>query len=379
MPTPAPALSLPLLYSKTKEDGLQQWLVWAVGDTVYVEYGKVGGKLQASPGKKIKPVNVGKKNELDGPAHAVEIAKAMHKAKLDRKYALTVETAGDAKGDKPMLAHRYDKFPKHIKFPCDGQPKMDGNRAAARWVGSEGVKLISRSGIEEYEVPHLWSELAALLPKDCELDGELYVHGVHPQTINSWVNKQHPETAQIEYWVYDMPIVDGRDDLPWTERANAMGSLLSKLPKNSKIKLVPTSQIDAATQTTPLLEAYLETGFEGLMLRNLHGRYEWGERSYHLQKVKVFEDAEFEVVGCDEGQGKMAGCAIWRCKTPDDSTGAGATFTCVMKVPLETRRKHYEQPAKYIGQSMTVSFFGTFKSGLPRFPRAIKFRSSADK
>jgi len=371
----APAAQLPVLYYRAKKGAVHQWRIWVEGDTILTEYGQVGGKQQRTPGKVCKAMNVGMAHERSPEQQAQAVAASMHKFKLDRKYALTPEEATDAKDGLPMLAHRYDERAKHIAWPADLQPKLDGNRANARWQGGT-VELVSRSGVDTYDLPHIQAELSKFLPKDCELDGELYVHGVAPQTVNSWCSGIHKDSAKVEYHVYDMPMVKGDDKLPWIKRHAALVDFFDKLHGGS-CRLVETVRLSQA-QLDTRVEMCLTAGYEGAMLRNLNGLYAWGDRSNDLQKVKVFQDSEFLIVGCTEGVGKMAGCAIWECAIPDDAKGAGQTFTCAMKVPMEVRRQHFKDRNKYIGQIMTVSYFGTFDSGIPRFPRAVKFRDAKD-
>lgn len=361
----------PWLYYKAATGALHCWRVWSEGNTVLTEYGQVGGKMQRTPGKVCKAMNVGQANERDPVAQALSIAESMHKFKLDRKYALDPESAEGTKEGLPMLAKRFDQDGKHIKFPADAQPKLDGNRANARWIDGR-IQLVARSGIDTYELPHISEQVAKLIPPGNELDGELYLHGIHPNTINSWVTKSQPESKDIQFYIYDMPIVDGDATLAWSARRNALAKLHK--PVASHLVYVPTQKVETKQDIDRFLELWLSQGYEGLMLRNWDGIYRWGDRSKDLQKVKVFDDAEFKITSCREGVGKMAGCAIWTCTTED-----GKEFDCVMKVPMTERKKQYAERAKHIGTLMTVSYFGFFPTGIPRFPRGIKFRSAKDR
>ena len=377
--TALPALkpgSLPVLYYRAKKGALHQWRIWVEGDTIFTEYGQVGGKQQRTPGKTCVAMNVGQSNERNPEVQALAVAASMHKFKLDRKYSLTPEGATDAKDGLPMLAHPFEDRSKHIVFPADVQPKLDGNRAAGRWQGG-AVELVSRSGVKTYELPHIQEALAKVLPQGCEFDGELYVHGEAPQTINSWTAGEYPNAGKLEYWIYDMPMHSGSDALSWSVRRRVMESLLHNCPL--PLRCVPTQRVDDLAQATHFMQEWLGHGYEGAIIRNLAGTYDWGNRSNDLQKLKLFQDSEFEIVGCTQGVGKMAGCAIWECRVPATAkVGAGLTFTCSMKAPMAERQRQYTERAKYIGKQMTVSYFGTFDAGTPRFPRAVKFRSPED-
>lgn len=377
----APALpdAFPVLYARTKLGKLQQWRIWVGGvenDTIFTEFGQTGGKLQTTVGKKCAAMNTGKANERTADVQAMSVATSMHKFKLDRKYTTNPDLATAAKSDAPMLAQRYDQRAKHIKFPCDAQPKLDGNRGAARWVGGKFL-LVSRSGVDDYELPHITAFLAKLMPPgfEFELDGELYVHGVSPQRINSWVSKAHPESANIEYHVYDAPAANGcLDDNEWSDRRDILEDFFANnVHEDAPIKLVPTVTIASADQIQAQLDEWLEAGYEGMMLRNHAGRYAWGDRTDDLQKVKVFEDAEFKVVGCKEGVGKAAGRPVFKVEY-----APGKFVDAAVKAEDSVRREMWTNRAKYIGQTATIRFFGRFESGALRFPRLIKFRSAKD-
>lgn len=99
------------------------------------------------------------------------------------------------------------------------------------------------------------------------------------------------------------------------------------------------------------------------MARN-NAPYEEGKRSYHLQKLKEFEDAEFDIIGVEQGVGKMAGLAIFVCKTDK-----GSEFRCKMEGSLEGLRKFLVDESLWRGKRLTVKFQGlTSKTGVPRFP-----------
>lgn len=89
--------------------------------------------------------------------------------------------------------------------------------------------------------------------------------------------------------------------------------------------------------------------------------------------MKVFQDAEFKVVDVIEGVGKMAGCAVFVCKTVQEKT-----FNTAMKATMEERRKMYTERKKYIGKQLTVRFFEWTDDQIPRFPLGVCFRGYKD-
>jgi ATP-dependent DNA ligase len=109
------------------------------------------------------------------------------------------------------------------------------------------------------------------------------------------------------------------------------------------------------------------------MVRNLAGLYQFKNRSYDLQKVKQFEDAEYEIIGGKEGQGRESGMAIFRCKTE-----AGIEFDVRPKGNVEERSAMWKNLSSYIGKPLTVKFQGLTDDGRPRFPVGLHIRPDWD-
>jgi DNA ligase-1 len=96
--------------------------------------------------------------------------------------------------------------------------------------------------------------------------------------------------------------------------------------------------------------------------------YEAG-RSMGLQKIKQFDDAEFEVTGVRAGRGRMSECAIFTC-----STETGESFACKMEGALDTLKPYLTNPDTAIGKKLTVRYQGLTNGGVPRFPIGVGVR-----
>lgn len=351
------------LYHKAKGGDLRQWRTWAEKGVIYTEYGTVGGKLQVSS-KKAEPKNVGRANATTAEEQAVLEAKALWKFKVERKYSTTKEGAKEELL-LPMLAHKYEA--KKVEFPADVQPKLDGLRCLAYREGKK-VVLLSRAG-KPYDVPHIQKALEKM-PLNTTFDGELYVHGMSCQTITSLVKKNKPESAQLVYYVYDVPEFNGDDTLPWSERRE----FLDFTDEDGCLRALPFETVASDKDVWQKHGEYVEQGYEGAILRMHDGVYQWGYRSRELLKVKSFQDAEFKVVDAEEGVGKMKGCVVFICETKKHRP-----FKCTMKVPMEERARMYKERKKYIGEELTVRFFELTDDGIPRFPVGVVFRTEEDK
>lgn len=359
----------PNLYHKGKGGELRVWKIWTKDDTIYTSYGVKDGEMQTAS-KRATPKNVGRSNETTAEDQAVLEAQSMYTFKLERKYSETEEEAQDPLM-LPMLAKEYkaDK----VSFPVAIQPKLDGCRALAFWENGK-VKLISRAG-KEWTIPsHINEALETILPKDTIFDGELYVHGQSCQTITSWIKKLREETLQVEYHVYDIPIIEGAEDMPSHYRMGYLLGTASKHPNHKYIKFVTTHLINTEEEIKEFENKVVAEGYEGAIVRNWDGIYTFGYRSQDLMKVKTFQDSEFEVLAIREGIGKFEGHAVFICQNDLNEK----TFECTIASSMEERKKMYDNKDNYIGERLTVKYFHRTDDLVPRFPVGLRFRPEED-
>jgi ATP-dependent DNA ligase len=102
----------------------------------------------------------------------------------------------------------------------------------------------------------------------------------------------------------------------------------------SNIKLVSTDQVANVEQVIENFSKYRKLGYEGAMCR-ADSLYESG-RSYGLQKIKEFDDSEYEIVGVEAGRGRMSECAIFVCTT---KTGE---FRCKKEGSLDELKQPFD-------------------------------------
>lgn len=372
-------MKFPILYHKGKSGATWQWKIWTEGDTIFTEHGQIGGTLQRTPGIKCEAKNVGRANETSPAEQAEREAKSMWTNKVERKYS---ETVADAQEEVflPMLAHPFKDpkkagvFSKKAKYPLDIQPKLDGARAMAFWDGAH-IVLGTRGG-KEWEAPvHIIRELEKIMPKDMVLDGELYIHGVLFEDIASWTKKIYPETARLEYHVYDMPLDENGNNRAWRVRRENLVKFFNRYAQSFKmVKHVPVAgQAKNAQEVLEWEEAMVALGYEGAMGRNQDAEYLFGHRSHDLLKVKSSEDAEYKIVRFDHGVGKFERSVIWYCVIAD-----GKEFKVVPKTTQEKREEYYRDGKKYVGQLLKVRYQNLTKDGIPRFPRGIGIRDPRD-
>lgn len=374
--------NFPVLYKKSSQGKIELWGVEIedMGDgtaRVLSTYGEVGGKMQTTFDTIREGKNLGKKNETTVIEQAYSEAKSKWEKKKKKGY---VENPKDAEAGKvddlieggiePMLAHVYEKHYDKIEYPAYVQPKLDGIRCIAIKKG-DSVTLWSRTRKRITSCPHIENAIREKFEKyDVILDGELYNHDFKSdfEKIVSAVRKEKPsaEAEKVQYHIYDMPSLRGESDLKFHQRRVYISCFHLQLP----LIEVDTAVVCSTEEMLKHFKTYRNSGYEGLMLRNRLGLYE-NKRSYHLQKVKEFDDAEFEIVGVVEGKGKLQGLlGAFLCKTQD-----GTEFEVKMTGNQEETKKFLNDSSLWKGKLLTVQYQGlTGKNKVPRFPVGLRLR-----
>jgi len=371
-------MKLPILYHKGKSGELRQWRTWTEGSDILTEHGVSGGAMQTSR-KTAEPKNVGKANETSPEEQAILESKSLWTYKVERKYSETPEGAQEQL-PLPMLAHKFKgKKRSGFQYPGHAQRKLDGVRCLAQRAEDGSIALTSRGG-KPWNIPLVAAQLDKWLPEGMVLDGELYIHGLSCQRITSLAKSSDPsgksykpESAGLIYHVYDMPTYNCDDTLMWRERNGLLLSFAESLTSDN-VCLVETILVKNDAEVVAFEDMALSEHYEGLVVRTLSGRYIWGYRSNDLLKLKVFEDAEFTVLGGTDGVGKAKGTVVFICK--NDLTDA--IFDCTMKGVLAERSRFYREREQYMGKQLTVRFFGRTDAQIPRHPVGIVFRDEKD-
>lgn len=356
------AYELPKLYKVNKNGSFQVWEGWSDDQAFYISYGKDGGKMQGriTP---VDPKNVGKANQTTREEQAkLELNSAFAK-QWDKGYRYNKEDAMEARNILPMLAHDYLKKSHKITYPCYVSRKLDGVRCFAKATDTT-VLLTSRMG-KRYLTPYqICVELMCLREETGieKFDGELYIHGVLLQDIVGAAKKQKPLTNELEYHIFDVPVSD-----------RGFESRLSDLDKIEKaikkldlkhIKVVTNTLVESEQEARKVMNDYLDEGYEGLMLRNRYGKYEFGDRSNDLQKWKDFKDMEVKIISVSKDKN---GEGVYLCKMKD-----GNHVECKMIGSFETRK--FEVCCLNVGKWMTLKYQALTKDGIPQFPVGIAFR-----
>jgi len=203
--------------------------------------------------------------------------------------------------------------------------------------------------------------------KEAVLDGELYNHDYRAkfEQLTSFIRPEEAKAGHdiVQYHIYDLAGAGA-----FAERTEFIRKAVKS--KKGPLVYVETQKVQDEDELMVAFESFLDQGYEGAIVRNACGLYSIGKRSFDLQKVKIFDDAEFKVVGVVEGRGLLAGHGIFVCQTK-----TGTQFEAKMVGALKELKKFYEHPKLAVGKMLTVQFQGyTNKAGVPRFPVALRFR-----
>lgn len=372
---------LPKLYKTTGTGKTQTWQIFVEGSETYTKYGPTDGTIQTSARETATPKNAGKTNATTAEEQAVLDAESKWRKKLASGYVRTLEEIDAGTVDSsiqggifPMLAKSYRKDGDKIEFPAYAQPKLDGHRCVAVVDGQGKCALWTRKRKPYTSVPHIVRAVESLGLKDVVLDGELYSHSFRDkfEELAHLVRQGEPEAGhpelEIEYHVFDLQSPEG-----FGRRNDRLDALLANA--RTPIVRVRTCRVDDEASLMAAFEEFRALGYEGAMVRNDEGAYESHptHRSSDLQKIKTFDDAEWPIVGIKEGKGKLAGHAIFTCRTQD-----GSEFDVKLAGDTAALKGYFENPDRAIGKLLTVQYQGlTGKSGVPRFPVGLRLREDA--
>jgi len=265
----------------------------------------------------------------------------------------------------PMLCYPYEKKKKEIKYPCYVQPKLDGVRCVAVYT-----ELFSRHGNPFPTLSHIKEELL----KNTEhliLDGELYSEDFNFEKIISLVKKKtKTEDEEKRSLNIYMNVFDYIEPALTFEQRISNLNFFFKQNNFKYIRFVKTEKCFSEKEVMDYLEKYSNQGYEGLIIRNMQGKYEPTVRSVHVQKIKKFIINDFKIVDyTTPASGKGNGAVIWICQAPN-----GRLFNVRPLGSFYERKKLYLDGKKYIGKLLKVKYQQFTYDGVPRFGVGISIK-----
>ena len=208
---------------------------------------------------------------------------------------------------KVALANPY--HPKRVDFESGewlGSRKLDGVRCICRKEG-DNVTFYSRNGKEFFTLGNLETEIRKI-PGDIVLDGEVCLVDENNkedfQGIMKQIRRKNHTIERPKFFIFDfIPIEEFDNNSGDTTLISRLRRGYDLLPESLNSDIVDAlwqGHIRSEEQFTAMVKEAEAEGFEGIMLRKNVG-YE-GKRSHNLLKVKKFHDAEYVVIGCENGE-----------------------------------------------------------------------------
>lgn len=364
----------PQLFGLSRVGKVKQWQPKVVLNddetaTLIIESGYVGGKIREIPREIKKGKNIGRSNETTPFEQALSEAQSQWNSKRDENYELEMIDP-DNYVPRIMLPQKAANPGKgKIIYPCYIQPKLNGVCNLAERVPNP---LSSTIDVQHHtKGGHLFTTLAHLddwvhkLNAPAPVHGELYYHGWSLQKIRSYTQKIKPDQEKLQFWLYDMAWKGAsfKDRIEWIEE---ILHLIHKNFPECPIIFTPTNIVKTYEEAKFYHDRCVQDGFEGAVLKNINGIYLFQHRSKDTEKMKEFQDDEFEIIGGKEGTGTDAGCVIYRCITKD-----GKEFDARPKGTVEDRQQMLKELPQSIGKMLTVRFAEYSDDGIPQHPVGI--------
>lgn len=270
----------------------------------------------------------------------------------------------------PLEESRLSKW----EPPYITQPKLDGVRCRAlrhtTYTGELTWLLVSSTENIIISVPHIVEilEQMDIPPEIIQLDGELYRHGWSFEEINSVVSRTvniHPNYDEIKFHVFDV----AQEGIAQAKRL----AMLKQIAYNDYVCYVPHAIVWSLDELMNQYRAYLDLGFEGIIVRHFEGVYvrvslQTQRRSPYGMKFKPKKKDTYLIVDYKEEISKDG--------EPKDRLGAlicqgndVALFSVGSGLDDDAKERLWKEKESLAGQYVIVEYQHiTSGKGVPRFP-----------
>ncbi len=272
---------------------------------------------------------------------------------------------------RTMGAHKLDDFHQRLHYPVCVQRKLDGYRCLAHY-NNKAIELLSRNMKPFSHLPHIRKELEKineLKEKNIYLDGELYSHDLKLHNIGSIVRKQYVNEANIErmkevsYYVFDLFDVN-RMNMTFEERYEYLKKNIIDKYDFQYIKLVSCVKANNYEEVLKEDKLYLSEGYEGVIVRNLNGLYQWNKKSYDVLRTKEFKRGVFKIISAKAGEGAQSGAILFQVECLKDKH---QHFWVMPVGTIEDRRRmmkdYNKNSSKFIGKKVYVKYLDIDSKG----------------
>ena len=263
-----------------------------------------------------------------------------------------------------QLANKYFDKPQYVEGKTFAvTTKIDGGRIIALKENGQ-VSFFTRAGQKYEGLVDLEDEMSRLMPDNTCLDGEitLLVRGnlsskeAYKQTMKIVRQTTNPEKHGIKMLVFDcMTAEEFKNQYcpnDYTVR-RADAELLFNQIDFQYFELLPILYRGSdASKITELLEEEVANGEEGIMINICDALYEF-KRTNSLLKVKKMQTMDLEIIGFEEGTGRLVGTlgAILVRYKDDNVVKVGSGFSD------EIRTLIWTEPSDFLGKIVEIQYF----------------------
>lgn len=275
---------------------------------------------------------------------------------------------------KVALAQKLDKEVLDETYVCSR--KIDGCRCIAICKNKDDIKFFSRQGKEFNTLGVLKQDIQKLfelgvIGKNTVLDGEICIvdnNGKEDfQSVMKEIKRKDHIIINPMYIMFDLLTLEafnkGSSKSTYRNRITflrAIDDCIAEL--NPEIKPKHLRIVEWFDYTPEEFEKWqqkvIDEGWEGLIARK--DVYYENKRSKNMLKIKSFQDAEFKVVGVENGDvqevvngvaHKIKAVGSLTIEYKGNKVGVGTGLS------LEQRKRWYEHPEEIIGKTITVKYF----------------------
>lgn len=262
-----------------------------------------------------------------------------------------------------QLANKYFDKPEYVEGKTFAiTTKIDGGRIIALKENGQ-VSFYTRAGQKYEGLVDLEDEMSRLMPDNTCLDGEitLLVRGnlsskdAYKETMKI-VRTKDKEKHGIKMLVFDaMSVSDFKtqtSSMSYIQRRQML-DCMSAFDTARYFELLPILYRGSDTsEITRILEEEVSNGEEGIMINICDAPYEF-KRTNGLLKVKKMQTMDLEIIGFEEGEGRLAGklgAVLVRYKN-GNVVKVGSGFSDDLRVTI------WANQSDYLGKIAEISYF----------------------
>lgn len=262
-----------------------------------------------------------------------------------------------------QLANKYFDKPSYVEGKTFAiTTKIDGGRIIALKENGQ-VSFFTRAGQKYEGLVDLEDEMSRLMPDNICLDGEitLLVRGnlsskdAYKETMKI-VRTKDKEKHGIKMLVFDaMSVSDFKtqtSSMTYIQRRQML-DCMSAFDTARYFELLPILYRGSDTgEITRILEEEVSNGEEGIMINICDAPYEF-KRTNGLLKVKKMQTMDLEIIGFEEGEGRLAGklgAVLVRYKN-GNVVKVGSGFSDDLRVTI------WANQSDYLGNICEVQYF----------------------